>query len=93
MVRLRLAHPPAELDRDLVARIVPNPAAGAWEATVQHQVAQQGFATPTVRLTAPETSPLGRYLIVMDHIDGRPDGGPGHWHHRRTDPEPRPPPP
>ena len=72
MLRLRLADPPAALDRDLVARIVPNPAAGAWEATVQRQVAQQGFATPTVRLTAPETSPLGRYLIVMDHIDGRP---------------------
>lgn len=72
MLRFRLADPPADLDRDLVARIVPNPAAGAWEATIQRAVADQGFPTPAVRLTADETSPLGRYLIVMDAVDGRP---------------------
>lgn len=72
MLRFRLADPPAELDRELVARIVPNPSAGSWEATIQRNVADQGFATPTVRLTAPETGPLGRYLIVMDHLDGQP---------------------
>jgi aminoglycoside phosphotransferase (APT) family kinase protein len=72
MLRFRLVNPPAELDRDLVARIVPNPAAGVWEATIQRTVADQGFPTPTVRLTADETGPLGRYLIVMDAIDGQP---------------------
>lgn len=72
MLRFRLVDPPADLDRDLVARIVPNPAAGVWEATIQRAVADQGFATPSVRLTVDETSPLGRYLIVMDAIDGRP---------------------
>lgn len=72
MLRFRLADPPAELNRDLVARIIPNPAAGTWEATIQRGVADQGFPTPAVRLTAPDTSPLGRYLIVMDAVDGQP---------------------
>jgi aminoglycoside phosphotransferase (APT) family kinase protein len=72
MLRFRLADPPAELDRDLVARIVPNPAAGAWEATIQRAVADQGFPTPAVRLTVDESSPLGRYLVVMDAVEGRP---------------------
>ena len=52
MLRFRLADPPADLDRELVARIVPNPAAGVWEATIQRAVADQGFPTPAVRLTA-----------------------------------------
>jgi len=70
MLRFRLVDPPAAWDRDLVARIVPNPGAGVREATVQRAVAEQGFATPIVRLTADETGPLGRYLIVMDALDG-----------------------
>ena len=64
--------PPDDLRDELVARIVPNPAMGAWEATVQREVARQGFPTPPVRLTAPDTSPLGRFLILMDLVDGRP---------------------
>ena len=72
MLRFRLADVPPGLDRDLVARIVPNPAAGIWEATIQRAVADQGFPTPAVRLTAPESGPLGRYLIVMDAVDGQP---------------------
>lgn len=72
MLRFRLTDPTPELDRDLVARIVPNPAAGEWEATIQRAVADQEFPTPAVRLTAPESSPLGRYLIIMDAVDGQP---------------------
>lgn len=72
MLRFRLADPPAGLDGDLVARIVPNPSAGEWEATIQRAVADQRFPTPAVRLTADATGPLGRYLIVMDAIDGQP---------------------
>lgn len=72
MLRFRLADPPPDLDRDLVARIVPNPDAGVWEGTIQRAVADQGFPTPAVRLTADETGPLGRYLIVMDAVDGQP---------------------
>jgi aminoglycoside phosphotransferase (APT) family kinase protein len=70
MLRFRLDGPPPHLDRDLVAKIVPDPAAGAWEATIQRHVADTGFPTPPVRLTAPASGPLGRYLIVMDHVDG-----------------------
>jgi aminoglycoside phosphotransferase (APT) family kinase protein len=72
MLRFRLADPPADLDRELVARIVPDAAAGEWEATIQRHVAAAGFPTPTVRLTAPPSGPLGRYLLVMDHVDGHP---------------------
>lgn len=72
MLRFRLADPPADLDRDLVARIVPNPTAGIWEATIQRAVADQGFPTPAVRLTVDETGPLCRFLIVMDAVDGQP---------------------
>ncbi len=72
LFRFRLADAPAHLDRDLVARIVPNPAAGVWEAAIQGEVADQGFPTPAVRLTVDESGPLGKYLIVMDAVDGQP---------------------
>jgi aminoglycoside phosphotransferase (APT) family kinase protein len=72
MLRFRLADAPPDLDRDLVARIVPDPAAGEWESTIQRAVAEQGFPTPAVRLVVPPAAPLGRYLIVMDAIDGSP---------------------
>ena len=75
MVRFRLADPPPSLDGDVVARIVPSAIAGAWEATIQRGVAAQGFPTPAVRLVAPETGPLGRFLIVMDLVDGHPPLG------------------
>jgi aminoglycoside phosphotransferase (APT) family kinase protein len=72
MVRFRLASPPEDLDRALVARIVPFEPAGLWESTIQRAAASQGFPTPAVRLTAPATSPLGRFLTVMDLVDGEP---------------------
>jgi aminoglycoside phosphotransferase (APT) family kinase protein len=80
MIRFRLASPalPPELDRDLVARIVPSADAGAWESTIQREVADQGFPTPKVRLTVrPELAsgaptPLGRFVTVMDLVDGEP---------------------
>jgi aminoglycoside phosphotransferase (APT) family kinase protein len=75
MARFTLADPPASLAGELVARIVPNETSGEWEATIQRAVADQGFPTPAIRLTAPASSPLGRYLIVMDHVDGAPPLG------------------
>jgi len=72
MLRFRLADPPAGLAGDLVARLVPSQAVGEREATVQGAVAEQGFPTPAVRMTAPESSALGRFLIVMDALDGAP---------------------
>lgn len=72
LLRFRLVDPPPHLDHDLVARIVPVPSIGVWEAAIQGTVADQGFRTPAVRLTVDETSALGRYLIVMDEVDGAP---------------------
>lgn len=71
MIRFRLAAPPAPLRGDLVARIVPNPVTAAWEAALQGDVARQGFPTPAVRLVTDDRTPLGRSLLVMDHVDGR----------------------
>lgn len=71
MVRFRLADPPGELAGDLVARIVPNPVVAAWESALQRDVARQGFPTPKVRLVTDEHTPLGRSLLVMDHVEGR----------------------
>ncbi len=70
--RFRLHDPPPGLDGDLVARIVPIPATGEWEGHIQREVASQGFRTPAVRRLVTADSPLGRYLIVMDLVDGRP---------------------
>ena len=83
----------ADLQGDLVARIVPNPPIGAWEAAVQGDVAAQGFPTPAVRLTVPESNPLG----PVPHRHGprgwcAPDGRPQLRHRGRPDPQPGPPP-
>jgi aminoglycoside phosphotransferase (APT) family kinase protein len=51
---------------------VPNGEFGAYEAALQGAVAVAGFPTPAVRLTSGSDSPLGRFLIVMDLLDGRP---------------------
>ncbi len=75
MYRFRLVDAPDGLDGELVARIIPDATLGEWEATVQRGLTAQGFASPAVRLTAPSSSPLGRYLMVMDHIDGQPPLG------------------
>lgn len=72
MLRFRLADPPVGLAGELVARMIPQADLGAWEATVQAHVAASGFPTPAIRLTAPPDGPLGRFLIVMDHVDGHP---------------------
>lgn len=71
MIRFELADPPPELGGDLVARIVPNPVTAAWEAALQRDVARQGFPTPSVRLVTDDATPLGRSLLVMDHVEGR----------------------
>jgi aminoglycoside phosphotransferase (APT) family kinase protein len=72
LVGFELDGAPAELRGPLVARIVSSPAVARWEAVLQGGAAAQGFPTPAVRLVADETSPLGRALLVMDHVDGRP---------------------
>lgn len=72
MLRFSLVGAPDGLAGELVARIVPSQDYGAWESTIQSYVADQGFPTPRVRLTANSSSTLGRFLIVMDHVEGHP---------------------
>jgi len=72
LFRFRLLNAPDGMDGDLVARIVPDPDVGAWEATVHRAVSDQGFPTPAVRLVVPPPNPLGRFVIVMDAVDGSP---------------------
>jgi aminoglycoside phosphotransferase (APT) family kinase protein len=72
MIRFRLDEPLLDLDRELVARIIPDPVMGAWESAIQQSVAEQGFPTPAVRLSVALPNALGRYLIVMDAVDGQP---------------------
>lgn len=72
LLRFRLAGSPAGLEGDLVARLPGSDAMGEWESTIQRHVAEQGFPTPRVRITAAPDGPLGRFLVVMDLVDGRP---------------------
>ncbi len=72
LVAFRLAHAPADLDRELVARVMPDVALAHKETIVQRSVAAQGFPTPTVRLSGGTDSPLGRPFMVMDRADGAP---------------------
>jgi aminoglycoside phosphotransferase (APT) family kinase protein len=71
MLRFRLDDPPAALRGELVARIIPNAELGEWEAAIQGAVASTGFPTAAVRLSVGADGPLGRYLIVMDYLEGR----------------------
>jgi hypothetical protein len=49
LLAFRVTGGPKGWDRDLVARIMPEPAVARKETLVQAEVARQGFATPTVR--------------------------------------------
>jgi aminoglycoside phosphotransferase (APT) family kinase protein len=72
MFRFSLRDAPDGLDGELVARLVPNGALGAWEACVQEELTRQRFRSPRVRLAVPPAPPLDRFLLVMDFVDGRP---------------------
>jgi aminoglycoside phosphotransferase (APT) family kinase protein len=72
LVAFRLADPPAGLDGDLVARVMPDAAVAAKETAIQRAVAEQGFATPAVRLAGGADCPLGRAYLVMDLAIGMP---------------------
>jgi hypothetical protein len=71
---------PEGWDRDLVARIMPEPEVARKETLVQAEVARLGFATPTVRAAGALGDGLGRAFMVMDRAPGAPllaglDGG------------------
>jgi aminoglycoside phosphotransferase (APT) family kinase protein len=69
--RVRLAHAPG-LDRELVARIMPDPVVAARETLVQSHLGDKGFSTPRVRLHLGPTAQLDRAWMLMDFAIGDP---------------------
>ena len=72
LLAFRLAGGPEGWDRDLVARIMPDPAVARKETLVQAEVASLGFATPVVRAAGGPGDGLGRAFMVMDRALGAP---------------------
>lgn len=72
LVAFRLRGAPDGWDRDLVARVMPEPAVAHKETLVQTEVASRGFATPTVRTAGGPDDGLGRAFMVMDRACGVP---------------------
>jgi aminoglycoside phosphotransferase (APT) family kinase protein len=70
MYRLRLEGQPVSVPADVVLRIAPDAAMGAKELAVQHAIADQGFATPRVRLTGPVDDELGGIWSITDFATG-----------------------
>lgn len=68
----RLREAPDGWPRDLVARVMPDPAVAAKETIFQAQVATLGFPTPVVRLAGGPEAGLGRAFMIMDRVDGCP---------------------
>jgi len=72
LLAFRLVGGPEGWDRDLVARIMPEPAVARKETLVQAEVASLGFATPAVRTAGGPGDGLGRAFMVMDRAPGTP---------------------
>ncbi len=70
MYRLRLDGQPAGVPADVVIRIAPDAAMGAKELAVQQAIADQGFATPRVRLAGPVDDELGGIWSITDFATG-----------------------
>ncbi len=71
LLAFRLVGAPDRLSGDLVARVMPDPVVARKETIIQAEVADQGFPTPTVRLSGGPDDGLGRAFMVMDRVDGR----------------------
>jgi aminoglycoside phosphotransferase (APT) family kinase protein len=72
MYRIELAGAPVDLTGRLVARIMPDPDAAAFETAVQRHVHRHGYAVPAVLATGGPGGELGRAWTVMEHAPGRP---------------------
>lgn len=73
LVSFRVTPAPTDWDRDLVARVMPDPATAAKEGAFQFEVAAQGYPTPIVRLQrGPEAGVDGQAVMIMDRADGAP---------------------
>lgn len=65
-----LANPPDGWPTDLIARLMPDPAAARKETIVQAAVAAAGFPTPLVRASGGPDHGLDRAFMVMDKAAG-----------------------
>ena len=65
-----LAAPPRGWPRELVLRLMPDPASARKETIVQAAVAAAGYPTPVVRASGGPDSGLGRAFMVMDRASG-----------------------
>jgi aminoglycoside phosphotransferase (APT) family kinase protein len=70
----RLADPPAELDGDLVIRIMPDVELPEREMVIQASLTHLGFPVPRVRMTGDREAGLGRPFMIMDRAPGIPLG-------------------
>lgn len=67
-----LAEPPDGWQKELVARVMPDPGAARKETIVQSAVAGAGFPTPMVRASGGPEDGLGRAFMIMDRAPGGP---------------------
>src|SRR5215472_5227917 len=67
-----LAGPPPGWPRELVIRLMPDPALARKETIVQAAVAAAGYPTPVVRASGGPEGGLGRAFMVMDRAPGAP---------------------
>jgi aminoglycoside phosphotransferase (APT) family kinase protein len=72
MYRLRLTGQPSDVPSEVVFRIAPDLAMGAKELAVQRSVAQTGYPTPRVHLSANGDDELPGIWSVMDFAEGSP---------------------
>jgi aminoglycoside phosphotransferase (APT) family kinase protein len=71
LLRVQLSGEP-DLEGKLVARVMPDAAVGVRETMVQSHLAEHGFSTPAVRLSAGPTEQLDLAWMLMDLADGDP---------------------
>ncbi|MGH9134737.1 MAG: phosphotransferase family protein [Ilumatobacteraceae bacterium] len=72
MYIIGLAGAPPELDRRLVARIMPDPATAAFETAIQRYLTRCEFPVPAIRCSDSPSSDLDRTWSVMDFATGQP---------------------
>jgi aminoglycoside phosphotransferase (APT) family kinase protein len=70
MYRVHLRGQPSGVPDEVVVRIAPHDEMGAKELAVQRTVADQGFATPPIRLAGGLDTALGGTWSVMDFAPG-----------------------
>jgi aminoglycoside phosphotransferase (APT) family kinase protein len=75
MYRLELAGQPAGIPSNVVFRVAPDRAMGAKELAVQRCVADVGYPTPRVRLSAVDDADFDGVWSVMDFSTGVPPLG------------------